>query len=332
MSSHKILMCLPFLILCTLSLGQGIPTGRSRPSLADTAMVKVTVVDTDNRPMIRVNVQLLSGLGNVMNESVTNENGQVDFDGTPGGYFRVRAYGADFEETTSPVFLIRPLQGFHSELLQVRRKPEKQEGTGGMVSLENLNVPEGARSEFEKGTAALGRGQGEEARAHFETAVQIYPAYAAAHNNLGVCHLRAGRTEQGRAAFEQALKLNPRFTGAYRNLAALVYSQGKFAEAEALVKKSMKSDAGDAEGLTLLAKIQLVSGNPKSAIDTARKIHAIPHQQYALGHFIAATAFDALGQMPEATAEYEVFLQEDPNNPSAAVARDALKRLAAKAN
>ena len=333
MFSRKLFLYLPFLLLCTLSLGQGLPTSRGRETSVESVMVKVTVVDADSRPLKRVNVQLLSGLGNVINESVTIENGQVDFDTISSGNFRVRVYGTDIEDTTSPAFYIRPRQGFHSEYLQVKRKPEAQQGgPGGMVSLEDLNLPERARSEFEKGNAALGRGQAEEARAHFDLAIQIYPGYAAAYNNLGVCHMNAGHSDLGRQAFEKALAINPRFTGAYRNLAALVYSQGKFAEAEGLVAKSLETNPVDPEGLTLLAKIQLVGGKPKSAIETAHKIHSLPHLQYALAHYIAATAFDSLGQGREATAEYEVFLQEDPNSPIAAKARDALKRLAAKAN
>lgn len=303
---------------------------RSRQTAPDQTKISVHLVDENNRPVRGAMVQLLSGFGHVIYQTFTNEQGVSGLSSVTPGRYKVRASGDDIEETTGQEFVIFAGQGYYDVSLSARRKPKPaQPSLNSMVDVTDLNVPNKAREEFDKGTEALNRNQLQQARASFEKAIREYPEYSAAYNNLGISWLREGRVEEGSAALRKAVSLNPHLTSAYRNLATLEYSQGHFAEAEELLAQSLIDNPKDAEGLTMLAKVQLVQGRRDEAIATTRKVHSLPHENYGFVHYLAAVAFRAKGQGQEAVEQYTLFLQEAPNHADVPYARAAIEALKA---
>jgi Flp pilus assembly protein TadD len=63
--------------------------------------------------------------------------------------------------------------------------------------------------------------------AHFRQALELRPAFASAHNNLGVVLLRQGRRAEAIAHFQQALAIRPGYPEAQRNLEAALGARGK---------------------------------------------------------------------------------------------------------
>ncbi len=61
-------------------------------------------------------------------------------------------------------------------------------------------------------------GRIEEAIEHLERAVDIYPGFADAHNNLGIAMASSGRPTLAVEHFEEAVRLNPKFADAHHNL------------------------------------------------------------------------------------------------------------------
>jgi len=306
---------------------------RRRQAGPDYTNMSVHVVDENNRPVWGAMVQLLSGFGNTIFQTFTNEQGFADLSRVTEGRYKVRAKGDDIEETTGQEFVIFAGQGYYDVMLQVHRKPQTaQPSLNSMVHVTDLNVPPKAKENFDQGTEALNRNELQQARDYFEKAIREYPEYAAAYNNLGIAWLRDGRAEEGGAALRKAVSLNPHLTSAYRNLAVLAFKQGKLPETEELLNQSLADDPNDPEGLALLSKVQFARGEMDQAIASAQKVHAQPHQRYAFVHFIAASAFQAQGQNQEAIREYKIFLKEAPNHSSAPEARAAVQALQARAN
>jgi tetratricopeptide (TPR) repeat protein len=325
------ILALVLLILAapTLPLAQT----RRQQTGPDLTKMSVHVVDENHRPVRGAMVQLLSGFGNVIFQTFTNEQGFADLTGVTQGRYKVRARGDDIEETTGQEFVIFAGQGYYDVMLTVNRKREAaRTSLNSMVDVADLKVPDKARAEFDKGTEALNRNELAKAREYFEKAIRAYPEYSAAYNNLGIAWLREGRAEEGGAALRKAVSLNPHLTSAYRNLATLEYSQRRFAEAEDLLSRSLRDNPDDPEGLTLLAKVQVVGGRMDQAIATARKVHALPHQNYGVVHYLAAIAYRAKGQDQDAVEQYNLFLKEAPNHENVPYARDALKTLKAQSN
>ena len=68
------------------------------------------------------------------------------------------------------------------------------------------------------GLALAGRGQVDEAIAHYQKALEIKPDYAEAHNNLGIALAGRGQVDEAIAHYQKALEIKPDYAEAHNNL------------------------------------------------------------------------------------------------------------------
>ncbi len=189
-------------------------------------------------------------------------------------------------------------------------------------------VPKEARSRFEKGNKLLDKGEVQKAVEQFEAAIAAYPDYASAHNNLGVTALFLGDLDRAEKAFQLAAKLDPQLTSAHINLGLVKIQRQHFTEAETPLRTANRLDPQNLKTLTLLAYVEALNKEYDDAILAGRRVHAFPnHKPFAFAHMVTATALQSAGRTDEAIAEYKLFLQEDPANPRAPVAQQALQIL-----
>lgn len=95
------------------------------------------------------------------------------------------------------------------------------------VDTRRLAIPERARREMVRAEEAQLRGDGRAAVEHLERAVQLYPSYADALNNLGTHHHRAGNYARSADYFSRVVKLDPNFFPGWVNLGGSLLAQGK---------------------------------------------------------------------------------------------------------
>jgi Tfp pilus assembly protein PilF len=290
---------------------------------------------------MQIRVQLQDGFGGVVDDRNPERDGRVVFNiraparstargmqATPS--FRLRVFGPNIDEV-----MLEGIDPAHGErIVHVslhRKKGENQPMAAPesltTVSLARLQAPPKASKELEKGNNALKAGDLDSAARHFQSAIDIYPDYDQAYNNLGVVWIQKGTTEKARRAFERAVAINDRFARAYTNLAKLALMRQDHAEAEAFLRRSLQNEPQNPEALMLAAQSALFTGKLDDAINDVRILHTLPHGKYAFGHFIAARACEARSRNAEAAIEYELFLKEAPDSPNAPRARSALKRL-----
>jgi Tfp pilus assembly protein PilF len=322
--SRRLVAALALLSFALPAIAQRRPPGASIPDLID---VRVRVVFTNDRTVPRmIRVQLLSGTGLYAGEAFTDDLGSVEFRVGPGNY-RVRVTGNEIEETTTDVFTVYSRQGSHTETVTVERKPVEGGGatsTEGTISMVDLNVPRKAERELEKGARAMEKKAMEKAEEHFRKAIELHPGYATAHNYLGVVMMNTGRPGDGRAAFARAVELNDNYSAAHVNMAKVLFGEKNAKDAEPHLLKALKTDPLNAEILTLLSNAQLINGNFQDAVANARKVHSIPHEQFAIVHYVAARALEASQQRGEAVVEYTMYLKEAPQGPLADESRERI--------
>ncbi|MDT7835294.1 tetratricopeptide repeat protein [Aquabacterium sp. OR-4] len=90
-------------------------------------------------------------------------------------------------------------------------------------ALQRLNTalaarPGDAALRFLQGVLLAEGGQSSQAAATFERLTQEFPDLPEPHNNLAVLHAAAGRLDAARAALETALQLDPAYRAAHENL------------------------------------------------------------------------------------------------------------------
>jgi regulator of sirC expression with transglutaminase-like and TPR domain len=63
------------------------------------------------------------------------------------------------------------------------------------------------------------------------------------------------------------------------------------------------------------------------AIAAAHRVHGLPHQHFAIVHYTAVSALLQENRIPDAIAELQEFLQEEPDGPRADAVRKAMETL-----
>jgi Tetratricopeptide repeat len=165
---------------------------------------------------------------------------------------------------------------------------EHVEGTS--ISVTNALAPAAARKALEKGREQEQKGKWEEARKSLEKAVQIYPRYAAAWNELGRLQLRDHDAPSARHSFEQALAADPKYVNPYDGLAQLAMQSHDWRNVIEATGKLFALDPlsfPDAYYYNSVGNYYLgnLDAAEKSALQGVRvdEAHQVPRLQYLLG-------------------------------------------------
>ena len=314
----------------TVCVAQG-----SMPMHATSVEIIVRVVfQNDRNAGDQIRVDLINDTGVPVGEAFTDSEGRAVFHVQMAGTYEVRASGTPIQGTANEQVRIEDMD--KSRTVYVRAKPSGDATSTAtkskappVTSAAELKIPADAKKAFHKGMDSWEHNDYPKAAEHFEKAVAIYPEYDTAYNNLGVMYYQMGQTEKARAAFERSVALNDKNADGDRNLARMLIHDGDYAKAQELLKKSLIVEPLNTITLSLMCVTQIQTGDDNGALATARKVHQLPHEGYAVVHEVAGQAYEHEGQPQNAAIEYETYLRESPNGPEAPQVRNALSRLTA---
>lgn len=302
------------------------------------AHIQVKVAYDNDRPAgSQIRLDLTNETGIPITQAFTDSGGTGFFSVSSSGVYRVKASGMDIEDAVSePIEIDRYLTS-RTVFMRVKFKGPaggssstqsvSRQSAPPVTSAAQLAVPSDARKAFDKGLDDWKKKDYEKAAEQFEKAVALYPHYDTAYNNLGVMYAHLKQPDKAMAAFEKSVQLNDKNADADRNLARMCMRQKNYTRAEDLLKKSLTVDPLDPGSLTMLSVAEIENGKVDEALIDARKVHGVPHDGYALSHFVAGQALERKHQYQDASAEYMVYLRESPNGPEVAMVKDALDRL-----
>ena len=327
MRAHWILL---FCFVSLMALAQGDLTGTN----PEGCTLRVRVVWPNERAVQEpVHLQLLNHSGIPVQETMTDKQGNGQFQRLAPGSYKVKADSPDVRESVLDSVEIMENETFRQETLHVTpRDPNAAVGgtPQGPVSSTDLNVPGKAKKEREKGAEAFGKQKLPEAIEHFSKAVEIYPQYARAWNDLGVVKAKAGDKAGGKEAWQKSIEADAKFPSPYLNLARTDIAEKQPAEAEKMLNQVLASDPKNAEALYLLFNTQYSQNQAKQAIETEQKLHALEHKRFADVHVFAGQLLLNQNQDKLAMAEFETYLKEAPDGPRAAAVRKAMSQIQAQ--
>jgi tetratricopeptide (TPR) repeat protein len=84
-------------------------------------------------------------------------------------------------------------------------------------------IPPKATRELQRSQTALHSGDIRSSAQHLEKALQIYPHYLEAHNNLGSRYIELHEYEKAAAEFQKAIDLDPRIMQPFNNLSVALF-------------------------------------------------------------------------------------------------------------
>jgi predicted TPR repeat methyltransferase len=116
--------------------------------------------------------------------------------------------------------------------------------------------PAHALAHYQLGNVRWDQRRAEEAEAHFHAALALTPDHAESHNNLGILQQMSQRTDEAILSYARAAELKPTLTLPYLNLGRLLAARGRNAEAAGWYRRAIASTEHAAAFAHLLAALE----------------------------------------------------------------------------
>jgi tetratricopeptide (TPR) repeat protein len=165
--------------------------------------------------------------------------------------------------------------------------------------------PAYAEAHLNLGLCLAQKGKIEDAMAHYQKALGIKAGYAEAHNNLGICFAQQGKLAEAIPQFQKALEINPGYLDAHHNLGNSLLQQGQLSEAIVQYQKTLEIQPVDATVQNILAWLLATSPqaslrNGHRAVDLARQANALTGGKDPMILQTLSAALAETGQFDEA--------------------------------
>jgi tetratricopeptide (TPR) repeat protein len=155
------------------------------------------------------------------------------------------------------------------------KKGGNQEAIAQFRDAVNLN-PAYAEAHNNLGAVLFAGGAADEAVTHYKNALDLKPDYTDARENLANAQLRKGDWDQAIANYTQVIKAKPRQAGAYGNLGAALFQKGQTQEAKTAWEKSLEIEPNQLDVMINLA--WLLATAPDAALRDGPKAVALAKQ------------------------------------------------------
>jgi tetratricopeptide (TPR) repeat protein len=271
----------------------------------------------------------LSTIRGVEASVYTDNSGRFEFTRLSPGHYQVSA-DADrdrYEIVTESVELVRNQPVFLSLVLKEKEQAGRPKaGTLSATELDS-NIPEKARKEFERASSLNREGKTEQAIAHLRKAIEFYPRYLMAYNDLGAQLLDLGRLEEAEEALRRALSIDSGAFNPSLNLGILLFRKHRFAEAQTTLEKAVSLQAQSPAarlyyGLALAATSEI--GRAEKELTTA---YDLGGHDYAVALFHLGQLYMDRGDRNRARDFFQRYLREAPNASNSAQVRKLIAML-----
>lgn len=200
------------------------------------------------------------------------------------------------------------------------RGPAPSEAVVSAAELDK-NIPEKARKEFKRGSEAAQAGKTDEAIAHFRKAIEIYPNFMAARNDLGAQLLAAARLDEAAEQLQFAARLDPKAFNPQLNLGIVLFKQQQFAEAVGALEKAISANSQSPAARLYAGQAYEALGDLDRAEKELNAAYSLGGTDYAIALFHLGNLYLNRGEREKALASFESYLKAAPGAANAADVR-----------
>jgi tetratricopeptide (TPR) repeat protein len=306
------------------------PTPNTTRTSGRGSIVGRVVLPSGEAVSSRVRVTL-SSIRDPENSSIyTDMNGGFGFGNLAEGTYTLEVIGDAklYEPVVQEVRLIRAMQmRLIINLKEKASAPDK--GSAYVVSVGEVdpNVPQAAKKEYEKGTKLVGEGKLQEAIARFKQAIDHYPKYLMARNDLGVQYLKLKKFDEATEQLEAALEINNKALYPHLNLAIVLVEQKLYTQAIDHLNQAMAINSSSPAVHLYLGIASAETDNLETAERELGVALSMGGAEFSVAHFHLAGVYMKRGERDGAIRELKAYLEKSPGGEHVIKARALLKEL-----
>lgn len=276
-----------------------------------------------------VMVELQSGNGMLIEQTVTSNEGDYVFSGLTGASFVVMVNDPRHDAFSERVEFPREASSRPGETLRLDitlvAKSRPVETRGAVVFRQT--VPDEALKAYQEGMKLLGEAKSDEGIASLSQAVKVFPDYFDAHFALGLELFRIKRFDDSIRALEKARAVNPRDSRVYYTFGLVLIEKKSFDLAAKVFEAYEQLDPRNAVAHLLRAVALIEVGQLSEAELELKNADRIADHKLDLVHIQLARLYERQGKKSQAADELETYLVQNPKAENAAAIRDGIQRL-----
>ena len=233
-------------------------------------------------------------------------DGSFRFLAVPPGEYDLRVVGVNgrvlYEDT---VWLRRTSERLSIAVASEAAAPMMKPGSISVQQLQH-RVPSKAQAEFKKGEDALKKRQTLQAVEHLKAAVTIDPAFAAAHNDLGIAYLGLKEYTASAEQFQEVLALDRAYQPANDNLCLVLLKMKRYQEASQIAGDVLRhGDSSAIAHYTAAVGLVAAGGKRDEALDHLRRAK----NDFPAARLLSARLLEEAGRRTDAAQELETYLR-----------------------
>ena len=184
--------------------------------------------------------------------------------------------------------------------------PSHPPKTGETISTRELLIPPRAMKELQRSQSAFLSGDIRSSARHLERALQIYPHYLEAHNNLGSRYIELRQYEKAATEFQKAIDLDPQVTQPFNNLSVALFLLQRYPDAESAARRALDLEPHNSTAQYMLGCVLATEKrNPSEAMELLRQTEV----EFPDARLLRAQVLLRQGAVNEAENELHEYLK-----------------------
>jgi len=271
---------------------------------------------------------------------VADDNGSFSFKSlTPGTYTIIIDAGESFEPVRERVYIdenrdrnVRGTGGAVARIitvpiyLQPKRGVDKS-GSIGTVDASLVSVPKEAQELYQKALDSSRAGDSKTAIEQLNRAIEIYPQFALALNELGVQYLKINQPDKSVEPLRAAVKCAPDSFMPRLNYGIALLETAKFAEAEKELKEAVSKNSSSPVAHLYLGVAMVKLKNLNDAEKELLVVVESERKDLCIAHYYLGGIYWGKREYKRAADHLERYLKLAPDAPDAERIRGTIKEL-----
>jgi Tfp pilus assembly protein PilF len=297
--------------------------------------------------MPRVTVSLESGNGAMIDQTVTNNEGDFSFTGLGDNSYSVTVSAPDYNPASERVDFVRSINP--TDPGEMRTVEITLVGNAGAAATRGAvrfvqNVPKDASDNYASGMKSLKEGRPKEGVEFLQKAISVFPDYFDARFALANELILEEKLHAAIGHLDEARRINPKDDRIFQSFGMIMLQQQKFAVAARIFAEASRLNPRELnylvhQGTALIEEASRIDAKRSSAAADERnyafseaekvlkRAYDLSGKKLATVHLQLARLYEKRGDRVRAASELEQYLLQAPDDKKADQIRLAIRKL-----
>lgn len=290
--------------------------------------IRGKVVQPNGNPIDVAVLVRLENIRGVKSTAFTDNTGHFDFIALlPGIYYVVVDGDPNQDGDTATVEVFPNAPSLVTLMVRLRSAKPAKKATTVSAGLLSQRIPSAAQKEFDRASNASKDGKTDLAITHYRKAIDIYPNFLMARNDLGAQLMTIGKLDEAAEELRAAIAIDPKAFNPRLNLGMVLVKQHNFEEGATELRQALSLDSTSPSAHFYLALALKGMEDWLGAEKEFKTAYNIGGAKYALALFHLGELYFGRGERQAALKAFQLYLSESPDATNAGHVRQMIAML-----